>query len=147
MSQSLLEKYPHLISLMEKQENPAKVEEKEKEVPSNKQKAGSSSSSSRRKDIKDRSRGPQPPPPPHVSAEKLAADGLEADEAEWLSFHIKETGWRSNQLGELKSWLEQNKPSKVLRSDGIGWIAVSCRSVSLSIRLVPDIFIIHPQVC
>ena len=121
MSQSLLEKYPHLKALMEKKE------EKE-EVPGAKQKAGTSSSA---KDIMKRSRGPQPPPPPPVSAEQLAAEGLEADMAEWVTFNIKETGWRNSQLGALKSWLEQNKPSKVLRSDGIGWIAVSCGSVSV----------------
>ena len=44
-----------------------------------------------------------------------------------MRFNIKETGWRSRQLGELRNWLELNKPSKVLRSDGIGWIAVSSR--------------------
>ena len=76
----------------------------------------------------ERARGPKPPPPPRVSAEQLYADALERDNAEWLTFNIKEMGWRSRQRGELRNWLEQNKPSKVLRADGIGWIAVSCRS-------------------
>ena len=106
MSQSLLEKYPHLRTLLEKKETPTTVEEK---------------------DIMKRSRGPQPPPPPGVSAEQLFADGVESKKAEWLRFNIQETGWRSRQFGDLKNWLEQNKPSKVLRSDGIGWISVICR--------------------
>ena len=122
MSQTLLEKYPHLKALMEKKD------EERKEGPSAKQKAGSSSC---RKNIMKRPRGPQPPPLPVVSAEQLAADGLEADNAEWLVFNIKQTGWRNTQQGELKSWLEQNKPSKVLKSDGIGWISVICSSEDL----------------
>ena len=141
MSQSLLEKYPHLRTLMAKKEDTATVVKEEEK--STEQKAGtstsissSSSSSSTRKNIMKRSRGPQPPPPPLVSAEKLAADGLEADKAEWLRFRIKETGWRSRQMGELSTWLEQNKPSQVLRSDGIGWISVYCGSVSVSIMAV-----------
>ena len=135
MSQSLLEKYPHLRTLMEKKEDTATVVKEEEK--STEQKAGtSSSSSSNRKNIMKRSRGPQPPPPPLVSAEKLAADGLEADKAEWLSFRIKETGWRSRQMGELSTWLEQNKPSQVLRSDGIGWISVYCGSVSVSVSIM-----------
>ena len=124
MSQSLLEKYPHLRALLEKKETtdtaPAPVEESPSIIT--RTKPGSSS-----KEILKRARGPQPPPPPGASAEQLFADGVEAEKAEWLRFNIKETGWRSRQLGELRNWLEQNKPSKVLRSDGIGWIAVSCR--------------------
>ena len=74
------------------------------------------------KDIMKRSRGSR--------AEQLFAEGVEQDDAEWLIFDIQETGWRSRQFGELNNWLELNKPSLVLRSDGIGWISVICRSVS-----------------
>lgn len=111
MSQTLLEKYPNLRALLENKENPAPTTVKE-------------DSSTSRKEMRKRSMGPQPPPPAGVTAEQLFADSVEADEAEWLVFHIKEPGWRSKQLGDLKNWLEQNKPSKVRRADGIGWISV-----------------------
>ena len=124
MSQTLLEKYPHLRALLEKKETTGTAPAPVEEAPSisTRTKPGSST-----KEIMNRSRGPQPPPPAGVSAEQLFADGVEAEKSEWLRFNIMETGWRSRQLGDLRNWLEQNKPSKVLRSDGIGWIAVSCR--------------------
>ena len=94
MSESLLEKYPRLKTLLEKKNG-----QKNKEMS-----AGT-------------------PPPSHVTAETLWADAVEADCADWLTFTIKEPG-TSQQEGELKEWLKKHKPSEVDRSDGVGWISV-----------------------
>ena len=152
---TLLEKYPHLKTLIEKRENPVQSTNEEsannvngssishgidpsmKDIRKDTKKiamkeAMKDARKDARKDTKKIPGGPQPPPPPRVSAEQLAAEGLEADDADWVTFDIEETGWRSRQEGELRAWLEQNKPSKVLRSDGVGWIAVTSWSVSVS---------------
>ena len=94
MSESLLEKYPRLKTLLEKKNG-----QKNKEMS-----AGT-------------------PPPSHVTAETLWADAVEADCAVWLTFTITEPG-TSQQAEELKKWLEKYKPSKVDMSDGVVWICV-----------------------
>ena len=95
MSESLLEKYPRLKTLLEKKNG-----QKNKEMS-----AGT-------------------PPPSHVTAETLWADAVEADCADWLIFSIEEPR-TSQQTGELKEWLKKHKPSKVDMSDGVVWICVN----------------------
>ena len=94
MSESLLDKYPQIKTLLEKK-NAQKNEEMSARTP----------------------------PPSHVTAETLWADAAEACSADWLTFTIKEP-LTSQQTGELKEWLKKHKPSEVDRSDGVGWISV-----------------------
>ena len=94
MSESLLDKYPQIKTLLEKK-NAQKNEEMSARTP----------------------------PPSHVTAETLWADAVKACSADWLTFTITEPG-TSQQEGELKEWLKKHKPSEVDRSDGVGWISV-----------------------
>ena len=106
-SQSLLIKYPHLRTLL-KENN----EKKKEDIAPPRVR---------------RPRDPQPAPAARVSAEQLCADSANADNDDWLCFVIKET--EREQMGELKRWLELNKPSKVRRSSGVGWISVMTSKV------------------
>ena len=47
-----------------------------------------------------------------------------ADEDTWLVFTIQESQSASQQSDQLRAWLETNKPSKVTRQSGVGWISV-----------------------
>jgi len=63
-----------------------------------------------------------------VLAEDLFAASLAADSDRWLAFHI-DPNQPTQQLGQdLLHWLDQNKPSVVTRSSGVGWIAVKFKS-------------------
>jgi len=58
-----------------------------------------------------------------VNAEELFAESVAADNDQWISFQIEKIP-ASQQIEQLKMWLVTNKPSQVMRSSGVGWIAV-----------------------
>ena len=78
---------------------------------------------------------PTPPSPPAsvcsttfsrrgVRAEELFQASLAADNDRWLQFQIEPSVPAKEQSKQLDAWLAKNLPSKVARSQGIGWIAV-----------------------
>ena len=81
---------------------------------------------------------PSPPFPPSsvcsttfskrgVRAEELFQASLAADNDRWLQFQIEPTVPAKEQAKQLEAWLAKNLPSKVARSQGIGWIAVKLK--------------------
>ena len=81
---------------------------------------------------------PSPPSPPSsvcsttfskrgVRAEELFQASLAADNDRWLQFQIEPTVPAKEQAKQLEAWLAKNLPSKVARSQGIGWIAVKLK--------------------
>ena len=81
---------------------------------------------------------PSPPSPPSsvcsatfskrgVRAEELFKASLAADNDRWLQFQIEPTVPAKEQAKQLEAWLAKNLPSKVARSQGIGWIAVKLK--------------------
>ena len=81
---------------------------------------------------------PSPPSPPSsvcstnfsrrgVKAEELFQASLAADNDRWLQFQIEPTVPAKEQAKQLEAWLAKNLPSKVARSQGIGWIAVKLK--------------------
>ena len=58
-----------------------------------------------------------------MNAEELFAESVAADNDQWISFQIEKIP-ASQQIEQLKMWLVTNKPSQVMRSSGVGWIAV-----------------------
>ena len=81
---------------------------------------------------------PSPPSPPSsvcsttfsrrgVNAKELFQASLAADNDRWLQFQIEPTVPAKEQAKQLEAWLAKNLPSKVARSQGIGWIAVKLK--------------------
>ena len=81
---------------------------------------------------------PSPPSPPSsvcsttfskrgVRADELFKASLAADNDRWLQFQIEPTVPAKEQAKQLEAWLAKNLPSKVARSQGIGWIAVKLK--------------------
>jgi len=62
-----------------------------------------------------------------VAADDLFAASIAADDDEWLQFQVDNNVPAKQQLDQLKMWLMSNSPSTVTRSSGIGWIAVKFR--------------------
>jgi len=134
---SLLNKYPHLKTLLEEREqkrisaseSPSVVQQ----VPSDRDKSPGKQTITNKKSRAPASASPtvKATDPPKASAEQLFADSREADNDNWLVF-ILQRARSDQQLRELKTWLEKTKPSKVLRSDGVGWISVIFSSAQLS---------------
>jgi len=60
-------------------------------------------------------------------ADDLFAASIAADEDKWLQFQVEDGVPVRHQLGKLKRWLGENRPSNVTRSSGVGWIAVKFR--------------------
>jgi len=67
---------------------------------------------------------PEALPRRKVFAEDLFAASVAADDDRWLQFQVDESVPAKEQLDQLKLWLVTNSPSTILRSTGIGWIAV-----------------------
>ena len=59
-----------------------------------------------------------------VTAAELFARSRGADTDRWLGFQVQQELSARQQLGPLQVWLSSTKPSLVLRSSGVGWIAV-----------------------
>jgi len=57
-------------------------------------------------------------------AEELFARSMGADRDHWLGFQIQESLSARQQEEPLKLWLVTNKPSKVARAAGVGWISI-----------------------
>ena len=53
-----------------------------------------------------------------LKASKIWEEAKAADEDGWEVYD-------PNEDGSIKEWLKRNKPSKIKRSDGIGWIIVA----------------------
>ena len=62
-----------------------------------------------------------------VRAKDLFQASLAADNDRWLQFQIEPTVPAKEQAKQLEVWLAKNLPSKVARSQGIGWIAVKLK--------------------
>ena len=60
-------------------------------------------------------------------ADDLFAASIAADDDTWLQFQVEEGVPVRHQLGKLKTWLNENRPSTIMRSSGVGWIAVKFR--------------------
>ena len=137
MSESLLEKYPHLklLTQLKKKDivNPTPSRPAsglEEENISNRSSEGRISLLGPGVGI----RSPLVPlhPPPlggpmprtKVYAEDLFAASMAADDDQWLQFQVEEAVPAKQQLDQLKMWLVANRPSTVTRSSGVGWIAV-----------------------
>ena len=62
-----------------------------------------------------------------IKAEELFQASLAADNDKWLQFQIEEAIPAKTQLVQLEEWLRKHPPSKIVRSSGVGWIAVKLR--------------------
>ena len=62
-----------------------------------------------------------------IKAEELFQASLAADNDKWLQFQIEEAIPAKTQLVQLEDWLRKHPPSKIVRSSGVGWIAVKLR--------------------
>ena len=60
-------------------------------------------------------------------AEELFQASLAADNDSWLEFQIQSSVPARSQLVSLQQWLGRHPPSRVARSQGVGWIAVKLR--------------------
>ena len=58
-----------------------------------------------------------------MSDEELFDESLDKNKDQWISFQIEKIP-ASQQIEQLKMWLVTNRPSQVMRSSGVGWIAV-----------------------
>ena len=131
MGDSLIEKYPHLKSLLQEEEDeiqsspgPGKPRKSllgpgGPITAKTRTKGAGEVSSAVRAVVKtgDRRREPK-------KAEELFARSQGADGDHWLGFQVQEKLSARQQLEQLQVWLGSNKPSLVQRSSGVGWIAV-----------------------
>jgi len=143
MSESLLDKYPHLRLLTKLRKPPVlplpddKINEKNVEGKEN---PNTSSPPSGRISLLGPGVGQRTPlgpisstiEPVHIPRIKVVADDLfaasiAADDDEWLQFQVDGSVPARQQLDQLKMWLMSNSPSTVRRSSGVGWIAVKFR--------------------
>ena len=62
-----------------------------------------------------------------IKAEELFQASLAADNDKWLQFQMEEAIPAKTQLVQLEEWLRKHPPSKIVRSSGVGWIAVKLR--------------------
>ena len=149
MSESLLEKYPHLKLLTKIRKPPILPlpgdEANDKSILGKENPVGSGDavSPSGRISLLGPGVGPRTPlvqipstpeqgliPRTKVVADDLFAASIAADDDEWLQFQVEDNVPAKQQLDQLKMWLMSNSPSKVTRSSGIGWIAVKFRDKS-----------------
>jgi len=138
MTESLLEKYPHLKTLTKLNEslsrniNDVKRENvdvapdeaqtvQRKSILGPAPKVGCKLTITKQENV---SRNKSINPKRKAKAEDLFAASVVADDDEWLEFQIDESLPAKEQLDLLKVWLVTNSPSRVGRSSGIGWIAV-----------------------
>ena len=128
MADSLIEKYPHLKSLLQEEEEEEETRPRKSllgpggpiTAKTTKTKAPGVSGAARAV-VKAGERRREPM---KMKAEELFARSRGADEAHWLGFQVQEKLSARQQLEQLKVWLGSNKPSLVERSSGVGWIAV-----------------------
>ena len=124
MGSSLIEKFPHLKSLLQEEEDEARPS------PGHSRKSllgpgGPITAHSKAADVSGAGRavvktGERKP----FKAEELFARSMGADRDHWLGFQVQEKLSARQQLEQLQVWLGTNKPSLVQRSSGVGWIAV-----------------------
>ena len=62
-----------------------------------------------------------------MKAEDLFQASLAADNDQWLQFQMEDSIPAKTQLLQLEDWLRKHPPSKIVRSSGVGWIAVKLR--------------------
>ena len=65
-----------------------------------------------------------------LSELNLFSRSVKADQDDWLVFTIQETLPAQVEYEKLRTWLENNRPSKVTRESGVGWISVRLGSVT-----------------
>ena len=114
MANSLVEKYPHLRALLQKEEGEGCRSLLGPGGPITAEVSGAA-----RALLKTGERRREP-----FKAEELFARSMGADRDHWLGFQVQEKLSARQQLEQLQVWLGSNKPSLVLRSSGVGWIAV-----------------------
>jgi len=133
MSESLLERYPHLKLLTRLKQSTKSEDTSLKNESSSVLRNGGISLLGPGPDVPVKSdvSGPiLPVDPPEVLprrkifAEDLFAASVAADDDRWLQFQVDESVPAKEQLDQLKLWLVTNSPSLISRSTGIGWIAV-----------------------
>jgi len=141
MSESLLEKYPHLKLLTKLKKPPVlplpdniAATDQNENIPSTESIQAAPAGRISLLGPGVGSRTPLVPlyPPPlnehiprtKVFAEDLFAASVAADDDQWLQFQVEDNVPAKQQLDELKMWLMANSPSIVSRSSGVGWIAV-----------------------
>ena len=134
MSESLLERYPHLKLLTRLKQSSFKFDDSSLENESSAVlRAGGISLLGPGPEVPVKSDVPgptlpvEPPealPRRKVFAEDLFAASVAADDDRWLQFQVDESVPAKEQLDQLKLWLVTNSPSAILKSSGIGWIAV-----------------------
>jgi len=142
MSESLLDKYPHLRLLTKLRKPPILPlsNDKPNEKSADGKENPTSSPPSGRISLLGPGVGERKPlgpissiiEPVHVPRVKVVADDLfaasiAADDDEWLQFQVDGSVPARQQLDELNMWLMSNSPSTVRRSSGVGWIAVKFR--------------------
>ncbi len=59
---------------------------------------------------------------PHHTAEGLNAESLVRRMKDWEVFNMAEAD--NHERKDLEQWLDENKPTKIQPSQGIGWLAV-----------------------
>ena len=69
-----------------------------------------------------------------LSESNLFSRSVKADQDDWLVFTIQETLPAQVEYEKLRTWLENNRPSKVTRESGVGWISVRLGSVTIRVR-------------
>ena len=127
MSHSLIEKYPHLKSLLEEEEEDDETEPGPGPGQSRKSLLGTGgpvtteTEATVRAAVKTSERKREPMT---MKAEELFARSIGADKDHWLGFQVQQGLSARQQLEQLQIWLGRNKPSLTQRSSGVGWIAV-----------------------
>ena len=131
MEESLIDKYPHLKTLLEGQDKSANGQSAEGRETVRKSILGpgvgpvksARAAAPARKNITP---GQKKLP---AKADELFARSKGADKDHWLNFKIDESLAARQQMEPLKLWLVTNKPSEVTRESGVGWISVKLGQV------------------